>query len=333
MFRLSGMRFPRVLSAISRVALCSFAGAGRVRGLALLALLAAFVAIGCGGNISPFLSAQFAQNTIVANLPGRPSTPTTTPTDDDGGSSNGVLNSVCSLDAGTRTIQLSLQNEAQQPVQFAVTFIASAGDGGFVCDDELPNYLNAGYTDAIAPGQTTLQIGCDTITLQTGTRLLSLDFGINQNQRLEANTGGVGSNTIFPLTTRTGNVNIPVPELVVFGDSDTNFVCTGANLCTQRGFVYVSNTNIPVGKSVEASRIQGTLCNEGFGTAPEWRLDKTPDNGTTLAFQYVAGGTIVATVLDRSGDSLTNNRNQVVWQVTDANSQTVVHNEDRGGGG
>ena len=182
---------------------------------------------------------------------------------------------------------MSLQNEAQQAVQFAVTFVVSAGDGGFVCDDELQNYLNAGYSDAAAPGQTTIQIGCDEVQLLSGTRLLTLDFGINQNQRLEPNTGGVGTNTVFPLTTRSGGANIPVPELVVFGDSDSKFICRNQDLCTQSGFVYVSSSNIQVGKAAEVIRIQGTLCNEGFGTAPEWRLDKTVDNvRVEVALQY-----------------------------------------------
>ena len=109
-----------------------------------------------------------------------------------------------------------------------------------------------------------------------------------------------------------------------------HFVCLGGDLCTQRGFIYSTPPpdSLPQGKSAQASTIQGTVCNKHFGTAPEWRLDKTPLNGTIAPFEFAAGGAIVATVLDRSGDALTNTRNQVVWLVTDAGGQTV-HAEER----
>ena len=117
----------------------------------------------------------------------------------------------------------------------------------------------------------------------------------------------------------------------MFGNEDPDFICTGGtnlgDLCTQRGVVYVSSVGIPVGKSAEAARIQGTVCAENFGTAPEWRLDKTLDS-QVQPFQYGRGGAIVMTVLDRAGDALDNTRNQVVWLVTDADDNTL-HFPDR----
>lgn len=289
------------------------------RGVVALGLLAAFIAVGCGGNISPFLSAQFAQTFL--NLPDRnQGTPTTTP---DNTTPDTAITSVCALDAANRNIQIALVNQAQQPVSFAITLAVSAGPGGFVCDAELPNYLNAGYVDALIPGQTVLVVGCDTVPLLSGTRILVRRYGINELGSPSLVAAAPGAETTRTLLTATGSPLIPLPELIIFGDADPNFICTGANLCTQRGFVYTNPSGIPVGKSAEVIRIQGTLCAQGFGTAPEWRLDKTPFNNAVQPFQYAAGGTIVATVLDRSGDAASNPRNQVVWLVTNENGDTI----------
>ena len=125
----------------------------------------------------------------------------------------------------------------------------------------------------------------------------------------------------------TAGLEIPLPELIVLGGDDADFICTGGaqlgDLCTQRGFVYVNDGGVSVGKPANASRIQGTICNEGFGTAPEWRLDKTLQDGFVQAFQYSAGGSIIVSILDRSADDVENNRNQVVWLVTNGNDTTI----------
>jgi len=297
--------------------------------VALIAIVSVVV-WGCGG-MSPFLSAQFATNflRVPRNGPAPTPPPTTSPTTD-----GSTLSSVCDLDAALRGIDVSITNQAIQRVRFAMTFVASAGPGGFVCDAQLQDYLNAGYTDAIPAGSgNTFTIGCDVLTLLSGNRLLFLKFGINQlpEQALTANPspdGDPATATTISLRRRdNGATFIPLPELIVFGDSDPNFTCTGGDLCTQRGFVYSSAApnNLPIGKSADAQRIQGTVCNAGAGTAPEWRLDTSTNDAIVQPFQYVAGGTIVATVLDRSGDSLNDARNQVVWLVSNSADQ-VVHN-------
>ncbi|MBI5762981.1 MAG: hypothetical protein HZA51_05590 [Planctomycetes bacterium] len=301
-------------------------------GVAWLLCIACLVAFGCRGA-SPFLAAQFATNIgpFVGAVGGGSSQPSTSsgPSSD----SNIPVSSVCDLQANLRNIQVSIINEAQQQVRFSMTFLVSAGPGGFVsCSDEITRYEQAGYHDACTPGTcSTISVGCDTITLSSGTRLLRLDFGVNQGvvATLPAapNTG-----TSFPqrqLTLGNGSSNIPVPEVIVFGNDDPDFICLGGDLTTQRGFVYSTPppAALPIGKAVEAIRIQGTVANKQFGTAPEWRLDKTPNNGTIASFQFAAGGTIVATVLDRATDALTNTRNQAVWRVTDAGGTTVIFEE------
>lgn len=301
-----------------------------MRRLAMPGVVVVMIAIvsvvvwGCGG-MSPFLAAQFASNITPRLGPGPTPPPTTNP--DDGSTS---LTSVCDLDAALRGIQVSIQNQALQRVRFAMTFVVSAGPGGFVCDAQLQDYLNAGYTDAIPAGSgNTFTIGCDVLTLISGNRLLTLKFGINQLPEVSlvpAPAADPTTATVISLRRRdNGGTFIPLPELVVFGDSDPNFTCVGGDLCTQRGFVYSSVNNLPIGKAADALRIQGTVCNALAGTAPEWRLDKALTDGVVQSFQYFAGGTIQVTVLDRSGDSLNDARNQVVWEVSDESGQ-VIHN-------
>lgn len=307
--------------------------------IGLFAVVISCIGANCSG-ISPFLAAEF--NTRLLFGPDR-ETPIggPAPPGDGGDVGNGdggttVLGSVCDLAVNQQTIAISLRNESTQFVEFSMTLIVSAGPGGFVCDDQLQNYLNAGYSDAIVPGSgNNIIIGCDTIELLSGTRILTLQFGINQGAvaTIPPNvTGDPEQSPAFILRRRdTGSPFIPLPELIVFGNNDSDFICTGGaavgDLCTQRGFVYVSAAGFPVGKSAEASRIQGTVCAENFGTAPEWRLDRTLD-ALVQPFQFGRGGVIIASVLDRAADDLTNSRNQVVWLVTDADDNTL-HFEDR----
>jgi len=302
----------------------------QVTGVAWLLCIGAIIAFGCQGA-SPFLAAQFATRLGTVPINGgssQPSTSSSPSTDVDT-----LVGSVCDLDPALRGIQVALANASLQQVRFAMTFLVSAGPGGFVsCDSEIQRYQQAGYVDACNPGScSTISVGCDTITLLGGTRLLRLDFGISQGPTatLPANTGGSATPPTRQLTVTNGSSDIPLPEIIVFGNGDPNFICLGGDLCTQRGFVYSTPepNPLPIGKSVEASRIQGTVCNEGFGTAPEWRLDKTPFNSSVAAFQFSAGGTIFASILDRANDALTNPRNQVVWLVTDAGGATVHFEE------
>jgi len=303
---------------------------------------AAMLAIGCGslgvfGPFNPFLAARFNTTLTGVNSPG-----TFTPQPGQPGTGTGtggtqVIESILDLPMMQRTIQVSILNESEQSVRFSMTFAVSAGPGGFVPDSEIQDYLNAGYNDAILPGSGgSVTIGCDTLTLNRGTRLLTLSFGVNQGDiaKIPPNVGGDPNATLptFVLRRRdNSSANLPLPELIIFGNSDPDFECLGGatvgDLCTQRGFVYTSIADLPVGKSVEASRIQGTVCAQNFGTAPEWRLDTTLDN-QVQPFQYGRGGTIVANVLNRSDDAPTETRNQVVWTVTDANG-TSLHFPDR----
>ena len=303
-------------------------------GLTWIFAVAAFVSIGCGslslfGPFNPFLAARF--NTTLAGVvsQGGPIVPTDPGTGGDGGT---VITDLTQLPQSQRTIQVSVQNESEQRVRFAMTFVVSAGLGGFVPDSEIQNYLDAGYSDALPPGAGgSTTIGCDTITLTQGTRLLTMAFGINQGDiaTLPANVGGMpGANVpTFAFQRRdTGSADIPLPVMIVFGSSDPDFICSGGavvgNLCTQRGFVYTSVADLPVGKPVEAFRIQGTVCETNFGTAPEWRLDLTIDRPAQL-FEYGRGGTIVARVLNRSADDPSESRPQAVWTVIDSNGATL----------
>lgn len=300
---------------------------------------AAFVSIGCGslslfGSFNPFLAARFNATLAGVVSEGNLSSPTNPGAGNPAGGNTVVISSLTELPISQRTIQVSVQNESEQRVRFSMSFVVSAGVGGFVPDTEIQDYLNAGYSDAAPPGAGgSAIIGCDTITLARGTRLLTMAFGINQGDvaTLPGNVGGTGGGggdvPTFVLTRRdNGSANIPLPELIVFGSSDPDFVCSGGaivgNLCTQRGFVYTSVADLPVGKSVEAFRIQGTVCETNFGTAPEWRLDLTVDN-QVQPFQYGRGGTIVVRVLDRSADDPSETRNQAVWTVTDSNDTTL----------
>lgn len=295
------------------------------RGVLWLAGVGAVLALGCKGQ-SPFLALQFA--TTLQNIPGRgPST--TSPTTNPGGG-NTVIDNVTDLPAEQRNIQVLIRNEAQQFVRFAVTLVASAGTGGFVPDSEVQNYLNAGYTDLLLPGATTTTIGCVTLQLTSGTRLLGVEYGIDQGSvaTIPPNTTGDPNSPQVPsfqFTRRdNGSTLVPLPQLMVFGNEDPSFVCLGTSVCSQRGFNYTTAAGILIA-GVISTRIQGTLCNEGFAQLPEWQLDTTPDNGTIAPFQFAAGGTIVASVLDRAIDTTT--RNQVVWQVTNAAGQTVIFPE------
>lgn len=290
---------------------------------------ATIAAIGCAGA-NPFLSAQFANSiSVFRGATGAPVSPPSV--GDDGTNTDGTtLSSVCDLPNNQQVINVSIENEAvAQQVQFNITFVVSAGTGGFVCDDQVADYTASGYTDAFAAGSAnSIDIGCETVTLAGGNRILTQEFGFNSADIIpQRGSSDVDAPTVILAGSLNGDANIPLPELIVFGSSDPNFQCIPPDLCTQRGFVYLNTSDVVTGKSVDADHIQGTLCNEGFGTAPEWRLDKTLNDNIVQAFQFPPGGTIVVTVLDRASDTLTNTRNQVVWLVTNSGGQTV-HNPD-----
>ncbi|MBK8267486.1 MAG: hypothetical protein IPK83_03955 [Planctomycetes bacterium] len=310
----------------------------KVASLALLGVASvAFVGVGIGcGSANPFLAAQF--NTVLADFFGvnPPGPPPANNNNNNNNNNATTLASVCDLPAAQRSIRMEIRNSAPQTAEFSMTFVVSAGVGGFVCDDELENYLDAGYADAIVPNSgATLPIGCDVISLLSGTRILTLEYGVNQGAaaNVPANASGDDTLTGAPVALRrrdNGGLDIPIPEIIVLGNDDANYICIGGanagDLCTQRGFRYISGAGLTVGKSPEASRIQGTVCAENFGSAPEWRLDKTLDT-ITQPFQFGRGGAIVVRILNRANDPLDNPRNQVVWTVTDVDGDTL-HPED-----
>jgi hypothetical protein len=285
-------------------------------GIVGLFSVAAVVIIGCDG-MSPFLSAQFASNLMGMAQGGGPAEP------EPGGDVPQVgesIVSVCELPAAMRSVSVTLVNQSEHPVRYVMTLAVSAGPGGFVCDDEVPIYLSAGYRDAAVP---TSNVGCEQLRLLGGNRMLTLTFGVDDFGNfvtLPENPSGEG--VPVSLVADSGTLFIPLPELIVFGNEHPDFIC-GDNLCSQRGFVYSSAGGLPIGKPIEALRIQGTLCSERFGTAPEWRLDKAVDDDTVLPFEFAAGGTIVLTILDREDDDIADPRNQAVWLVTDGDGNII----------
>ncbi|MFQ5422459.1 MAG: hypothetical protein ACE5F9_00600 [Phycisphaerae bacterium] len=282
-------------------------------GIIWLAAIAAAVFIGCG-SVSPLVSLQFANNLIGRGLGGG-TAPTT---------QNGDIQTVCDLDANRRGIRIAVLNEAQQFARMSMTLVASAGLGGFVCDDELSNYFNAGYRETVLDAGNGATIGCDMVQLLGGTRLLTLRL----TDTIAQNTGG-GTNDIPPIAQPplNGNSLLPLPELIVLGDEDPIFICSGNSLCTQRGFVYADSASTPIA-SINASRTQDTVCNANAGTAPEWRLGNPNVNDNEIQpFQYPAGGTLLITVLDRA-DNANPNVNQVVWAVFDVDGN-LIHGERR----
>lgn len=301
--------------------------------LALFSVAAAII-IGCG-TISPFLSAQFAETMMnpdeefgLARGGVRGAGEEETPVGE-------AIDSLRDLPPAWRGLTVTVFNESQQYVRFSMTFAVSAGPGGFVSeDDDIQDYINAGYSNALVPGAgNVVTIGCDTLTLLSGNQLLTMEFGISEGD-LATLAPGIDEEDnediqAYELRRRDNRSTvIPLPEIIVLGSDDPDFTCTGGailgDLCSQRGFVYASAAGIPVGKAADASHIQGTVCNALFGTAPEWRLDKTIDTGSVLQpFQFAAGGTIGVVVLDRWNDAFTATRNQVVWLVTDGDGNTI----------
>ena len=125
--------------------------------------------------MSPWASLRFAQTTGLTTIPRGTIPPDNT--DNNGEPTDEVtLDSVCDLEAELRTLSVNIENQAGQAVDFSMTFVVSAGSDGFVCDDLIDDYISAGYTDV---GTSTV-IGCDTISLSGGDRILVLEFGVNQ---------------------------------------------------------------------------------------------------------------------------------------------------------
>ncbi len=297
--------------------------------LALLGLLTTSI-IGCG-NISPYLAGQF--NTTF------PGVPVTGGGVGGGGNDNGAVDVYEFLDqipVGLRTFSYGVANSAPFPARQRALFVVTAGDGGFVQDDDtILDYIAAGYRDIIPPGSpigTTATLGCVPIRLTRGTRLLAKTAGDVQGVAVfyPPNLSGEADNftgPIFDIRNDDQDPNIPIPEFVVFATDDPNFECAiPTQACTQEAFRFFDIPQIQeIGKAVTSARIQGTVCNLGLGQSPEYRLDRTND-GNVTPFQFVPGCTIVMRILDRQFDAPEINRVQVVWNVFDAEGN-VVHIE------
>lgn len=286
-------------------------------GLIWLVMIAVAVVIGCG-SATPLLNLSFAQNTLVGTAGGGGDPVATT-----GPGGNNPIQTVCDMDPERRGIFIVVQNESQQFVRLSMTFVASAGAGGFVCDDEVNNYFNAGYRAAVLNSSGSMTIGCDTIQLLGGTALLIRRV----TDTMAQNVGGDPNNAPVAQPPLNGGTFIPLPEAIVLGDDDPIFICTGNNLCTQRGFVYSDIANNPIA-FIDVARTQDTVCNANAGTAPEYRLgNPNVDDNQIQPFQYPSGGTIILTILDRSTNA-NPNVNQVVWAVFDVDGN-LIHAEQR----
>ncbi len=268
--------------------------------------VAAVIAVGCGG-ISPIAVLNFV-NQGVGNLPGQggaPPVPATQPAN---------INTTCDLPAARKSISIQIRNESAQDVNFSITLLASAGSGGFVCQAERPIYSSAGYTSLplLMPGNVFRQ-GCAEVSLGSlrgGNEMLGVTFtgSLAPNPGATPQTATIAG---FPLD---GVSLLPLPEVIVLGDSNSLFICQGNNVCSQGGFAYTNGSGILI-DGITSTRTQGTRCNANAGTNPEWRLlNPSQADSAARAFEYVAGANITISVLNRIFDA-NPVRNKATWRV------------------
>lgn len=273
-----------------------------------LVLSLAFLMAGCAGS-NPFVSARFAGGGLAGSGAGGGNP----------GSGSGRIRTTCDLPGARKSFFVRLDNAANARVSYRITMLASAGTGGFVCDDDLDDYLNAGYRAlALDPATQTATIGCDPVRLNSGTQLLALT--LTGDIARDATGGANPQLAAAPLN---GAVPIPIPQLIVLGNNDLDFICQGNDPCSQGGFTYRNDFGILISK-VTASRTQNTLCNSRVATRPEWLLlDPNEIDTDVSAFHYTTGCFITIRVLNRA-DNSDPNVNQVVWQVISADG-TILH--------
>lgn len=253
----------------------------------------------------------------------RPNPPTPPPTN--------VVNTTCDLASARRTLSMLVKNESLQNVAYSITFLASAGSGGFVCDADLAIYSAAGYSAvALGPGNT-FQLGCNIVTLgaadgfRGGNTLLARTVTGTMPPNLSGTPQGAPA-AAAPLN---GTTAIPLPEVIVLGSDNALFICQANNPCTQGGFTYTNALGVQI-DDIFASRTQGTLCRENAGQRPEWRL-LNPNSLDTAArrFEFVAGSNVTVTVLDRVFNPNLP-QNKAVWQVIGPTPGLLtVHAEER----
>jgi len=279
-------------------------------------ITATLVLSGCFAGANPFIAARFSQGLVGGGAGGGSATQPT-----------GDIDTSCELSDTQNVLNgFLVANGSQQIVSYSLTFLASAGSGGFVCNEDVDDYLNAGYRALPLDSVTrTAIVGCDPIPLQGGTQILALRLSgqIAQNTISVTTCEGLNADAPTAAAPLNGTRRIPLPEVIVLGDDQPFFICTGTNACTQGGFAYVDVAGNLIDK-VTASRTQGTLCNLRVTNLPEWRLfDPNFAEAQAEAFNYTAGGIITVVILDRAGNS-DPNVNKVVWQVR-ASGGAVLH--------
>jgi len=281
----------------------------------------AFTGTGCGGTNALGtlqLINQAVSDPSVQTFPrgGIPRPPTTTQTTQP---VNPVINTTCDLPTNRKSEFFILRNDSLQNLTYSMTFLISAGSGGFMCEADRPTYTAAGY---VSVGNS-ITLGCDTLTptsvngFRGGNELLAVSFGrdsFNQPIIIPPNTSGTSSGAPAAPAPLNGITAIPVPEVIVLGSSDVNFSCQGNDPCTQSGMNYTNTLGVLI-DHITVARTQGTICNVNAGSRPEWRL-LNPSNAdsTAQSFQFVAGGSISVLVLDRVFNT-NPNQNKAVWTV------------------
>ncbi len=286
-------------------------------GAALFGIAAMLVSAGWGcGGTSPYANLVFLNNAVsdpsVQTFPrGGIVTPTTTQATQP---VNPTINSTCDLTSARKSITVILRNNAVLSARYSITFLASTGQGGFVCNADVPTYTAAGYVSV----GSSITLGCDVLTASPGSgfrggtdllaRTVTSPTPIPPN-----NTGDPNQAPAAPAPLN-GVTPIPLPEVIVLGDGTSTFICVSNDPCTQGGMAYTDPIGTPI-QLITSSRTQGTLCRTGLGTRPEWRL-LNPSNAdsTAQAFQYVAGSSINLTVLNRAFNP-DSGQNQSTWQV------------------
>jgi len=303
-----------------------------VRICLLCAMVAMPIGAGCD-SASPFLLSTFNGKLPAGGIAGDAVDGNN---DDDGIDPNDrtIYEHVDQLPVELRTFQHFVGSSSTFPVQWRALFVVTAGEGGFVRNEaDIEEYMLAGYMDLLPPNSdvgTTTTIGCVTLTLTRGTRLLGMRSGdfLGEIVTLPGNTSETPDlDPIFAQDVRDidRNPNLPIPERIVFTTLDPNFDCINDNdSCTQKAFQFFDQLTATqeVGTPVDARSIQGTLCSLGIERAPEVRLDLTNDGGS-LPFQFVPGGVVLWRVLNRSVDTQTLGQIRVAWTVVDANGNFV----------
>src|SRR5262249_10932064 len=195
---------------------------------------------------------------------------------------NPTINSTCDLPSTRKSLSIILRNNHPTlSVRYSMTFLASAGTGGFVCSTDVPNYTAAGYAN-VGPSIT---IGCDSLSASAasgfrgGSELLALT--VTSPTPIPPNTTGNPQQAPAAPAPLNGVTPIPLPEVIVLGDGTAQFICVSNDPCTQGGLAYTNSGGTSI-QLITSSRTQGSMCNANAATRPEWRA-VNPNNSTAAA--------------------------------------------------